>query len=152
MVGTPRPRCSGRTVQRFPPVVDLQAMLDAEAALAAAAADAGGVPPAAAEAVAGGCRAELCDAAAIAADGREAGTPVIPLVRALTAQLPAPAAAHVHRGATSQDIIDTALMLVARRALPQIAAALRAAADRAAALARDHRTTPMAGRTLLQQA
>src|SRR5947199_106650 len=78
--------------------------------------------------------------------------PAIPLVRALTARLSPAAAAHVHRGATSQDLIDTALVLVARRTLPGAAADLTRAGDRAAALADAHRTTPMAGRTLLQQA
>jgi 3-carboxy-cis,cis-muconate cycloisomerase len=83
---------------------------------------------------------------------RSAGNPVVPLVRALTAAAGDPAAAHVHRGATSQDVLDTALVLVARRALVPVLADLHAAADSAAGLARAHRATPMAGRTLLQQA
>jgi 3-carboxy-cis,cis-muconate cycloisomerase len=58
----------------------------------------------------------------------------------------------VHRGATSQDIIDTAVMLLARRAIETIDADLSAAADHAADLARFHQATVMAGRTLLQQA
>ena len=95
-------------------------MLDAEAALAAACADVGLVPREAADEIAAACRAELYDAAAIAADARAAGNPAIPLVRALTARLSPAAAAHVHRGATSQDIIDTAISLTARRSLPAI--------------------------------
>src|SRR5262249_16311416 len=59
---------------------------------------------------------------------------------------------HVHRGATSQDVVDTAAMLVAHRALPHLLDDLRATTDAAAALAGAHRATLMAGRTLLQQA
>jgi 3-carboxy-cis,cis-muconate cycloisomerase len=110
------------------------------------------VPQAAADEIATACRAELYDAAALAADARAAGNPAIPLVRALTARLSPAAAAHVHRGATSQDIIDTAMSLTARRSVPTIAADLRRAGDRCAALAAEYRTTPIAGRTLLQQA
>ena len=82
-------------------VVDLQAMLDAEAALAQASADAGVVPRDAAAEIAAACRAELYDPAALAAAARDAGNPAIPLVRALTARLSPAAAAHVHRGATA---------------------------------------------------
>lgn len=133
-------------------MVNLQAMLDAEAALAGACADVGIVPREAAAEIAANCLAELYDAAAIARDAREAGNPAIPLVRALTARLSPAAAAHVHRGATSQDIIDTAASLAARRSLPAIGGDLERAATRCAALAAEHRTTPMPGRTLLQQA
>jgi 3-carboxy-cis,cis-muconate cycloisomerase len=88
--------------------------------------------------------------------GRQAtliGNPVSALVRALSEQLPAgPAREAVHRGATSQDIIDTAAMLLARRALETIEADLSAAAEGAAGLAAGHVSTVMAGRTLLQQA
>jgi 3-carboxy-cis,cis-muconate cycloisomerase len=66
--------------------------------------------------------------------------------------LPESAAATVHRGATSQDIIDTAMMLLARTALDAVLASLSAAAGAAAGLAAAHRDTVMAGRTLLQQA
>jgi len=74
------------------------------------------------------------------------------LVRALTAVLPADARAAVHVGATSQDIIDTAVMLLAKRAIAVICTDLATAADKAAELARAHADTVMAGRTLLQQA
>ena len=63
-----------------------------------------------------------------------------------------PARQHVHLGATSQDIVDTALMLIAQRALVPLLDDARAAADAAAGLAEAHRDTPMIGRTLLQQA
>jgi 3-carboxy-cis,cis-muconate cycloisomerase len=74
------------------------------------------------------------------------------LVRALGAAVKGPATAQVHRGATSQDAMDTAAMLVAQRALGPVLADLDGAADAAARLADRHRATLMAGRTLLQQA
>ena len=80
------------------------------------------------------------------------GTPVPGLLRALRRQLPGAAAAHLHKGATSQDVIDTAMMLVTRRALDLIVADLSAAADACASLAERHRSSIEPGRTLLQQA
>ena len=133
----------------------LQAMLDFEAALARAEARAGVVPAAAAEAIAECCDAGRFDGDAIGRDGRASATPVPPLVRALIAAVrerDEDAARYVHWGATSQDVLDTAAMLVARRALDLILADLGGVASAAAALAREHRETPMAGRTLLQQA
>jgi 3-carboxy-cis,cis-muconate cycloisomerase len=130
----------------------LQAMLDAEAALARALAAAGVIGDEDAEAIAAACVAERFDAAAIAAAATGAGNPVVPLKAALTEAVAGPAAAHVHRGATSQDILDTAAMLVAARALDPLLDDLVAARGAAAELARAHRDTPIAGRTLLQQA
>ena len=91
----------------------------------------------------------------MAAIGREAaatGNPVIPLVRALSDAVGGTAAGHVHHGATSQDIIDTAAMLVAKRALAPLLEDMAEASEAAATLAETHRGTLMAGRTLLQQA
>ena len=82
----------------------------------------------------------------------EAATPVIALVSALRDLVGPDAAASVHVGATSQDIVDTAMMLVARRALEPLLADARGTAAAAAELADRHRATPMAGRTLMQQA
>ena len=130
----------------------LQAMLDAEAALARALASAGVIEEAEAEAIAAACVAERFDAAAIAAAASGSGNPVVPLKAALTEAVEGPAAAHVHRGATSQDILDTAAMLVAARALDPLLDDLLAARLAAGELARAHRDTPVAGRTLLQQA
>jgi 3-carboxy-cis,cis-muconate cycloisomerase len=130
----------------------LQAMLDAERALAAAEARAGVIPGDAAEAIAADCRAELFDPAAIADEGRAPGNPVEPLVRALRDAVGGDAAQYVHWGATSQDILDTATMLVSRNALDLILEDLARVAVNCAALAETHRTTPIAGRTLLQQA
>jgi 3-carboxy-cis,cis-muconate cycloisomerase len=130
----------------------LQAMLDAEAALARALARAGLIEEAEAEAIAAACRAERFDAAAIAAGAAGAGNPVVPLKAALTDAVEGAAARQVHRGATSQDILDTAAMLVTARALAPLLDDVATAAHAAARLARAHRDTPMAGRTLLQQA
>jgi 3-carboxy-cis,cis-muconate cycloisomerase len=130
----------------------LQAMLDVEAALAQALAGADLIPAEHADAIVGACRAELFDVATIGAEAANVGNPAEPLVRALRAQVGGSAAAEVHRGATSQDVVDSAAMLVARRALGVVLPELRGAAEAAARLARDHRDTPMIGRTLMQQA
>ncbi|WBB75929.1 3-carboxy-cis,cis-muconate cycloisomerase [Micromonospora sp. WMMD1128] len=130
----------------------LQAMLDVEAALAQAAADTGIVPPAVAEAIGGRCRAERFDPAALGRAAEAAGNPVVPLVRELTAAVPEHARAWVHAGATSQDVLDTALVLATVRALGPLSGHLDAAVDAAAGLADTHRDTVMVGRTLGQQA
>jgi 3-carboxy-cis,cis-muconate cycloisomerase len=130
----------------------LQAMLDAEAALAVAEARAGLIPTEAAEAIAGCCDATRFDLEEIGYEGRATGNPVPPLVKALTRAVPDDAARHVHKGATSQDITDTAAMLVARRALELILSEVDGIAAACARLADDHRETVMPGRTLLQQA
>ena len=122
-------------------------MLDFEAALAHAVA-----PPEAAAAIAEACRADGLDLAEIGRSAADKGTPVPGLLRALRARLSDEAAAHLHRGATSQDVIDTAAMLVARRALAPLLEDLEVAADACAALAERFRHVPLAGRTLLQQA
>ena len=130
----------------------LQAMLDVERALAAAEARAGVIPAEAARAIADACEAKRFDAGVIGEAGRAPGDPVEPLVRALRDQVGDEAADYVHRGATSQDILDTAAMLVSRRTLDLIVEALAAVAGECARLAEAHRSTPMAARTLLQQA
>ena len=130
----------------------LQAMLDTEAALARASAKAGLVPVEAAEAIAAQCRADRFDPAELGALSAAAGNPVVPLVGQLADRLPPGVADHVHTGATSQDVLDTAAMLVARRALRPLLDDLAGAADACAALAAGHRGTLVAGRTLLQQA
>ncbi|MFG2884721.1 lyase family protein [Streptomyces sp. NPDC048297] len=144
-VGTPVETATGD-------VAVLQAMLDAEAALTRAQAAVGQAPPAAAEAVTAAARAERFDLRDLATRARAGGNPVIPLVSDLTSAVPAEAAPFVHRGATSQDIMDTAMVLMATRAVPLILTDLHRAADALAALARDHRDTPMPGRTLTQHA
>ena len=130
----------------------LQAMLDAEAALARALERAGLAPAGAGAAVTQAARAERFDAGQIGAQASLTGNPVPALVRALTVQVPDFARPAVHQGATSQDILDSAVMLLAREATAVIEADLAAAAAAAARLAAEHSGTVMAGRTLLQQA
>lgn len=130
----------------------VRALLDAEGALARAAARTGLATAADAEAVTAACAGLDVDVAALGAEAAETGNPVVPLVRRLRAAVPGDAAGLVHRGATSQDIVDTAAMLVTHRALGPLLDDLAAAADHAAELAEQHRDTLVAGRTLLQQA
>jgi 3-carboxy-cis,cis-muconate cycloisomerase len=130
----------------------VQAMLDVESALARVEADHGVIPRAAAEGIAARCNAALFDLDELGRAARAGGNPVIPLVATLRASLPEPAGDWVHFGATSQDVLDTAAMLLVARSLPLIDADLRALAAGCAALAETHRSTPMAGRTLLQHA
>ncbi|MFG2139723.1 3-carboxy-cis,cis-muconate cycloisomerase [Streptomyces sp. NPDC048650] len=131
----------------------LRAMLDAEAALTRAQAAVGLAPRQAAAAVTAAAHAH--DPRTLATRARAAGNPVVPLVADLTAAVAARdphAAEHVHRGATSQDILDTALMTVAARALDAVRADLARTAGTLRATAAEHRDTPMAGRTLTQHA
>ncbi|MDX6231699.1 MAG: 3-carboxy-cis,cis-muconate cycloisomerase, partial [Nocardioidaceae bacterium] len=92
-------------------------MLDVEAALAVGGARIGLLPEAAAASIAAQCRNELYDVAAIARGVATDATPVVELVRQLRALVAPEVQAHVHLVATSQDIVDSATMLVARRAL-----------------------------------
>ena len=130
----------------------LEALLDAEAALARAQAGLGLIPAAAGEAVAVAAEAGRFDPRALALAARQGGNPVIPLIGALREAVGAEHADAVHRGATSQDIMDTATMLVADRARAVILGDLARVAAALAALAVRHRVTPMAARTLTQQA
>ncbi len=130
----------------------LEAMLAVEASLARACAYEGLIPAESAQRIVGACDPNGFDVAVIAREAADHASPVVPLVRALRELVGDELAPQVHLGATSQDILDTAMMLVARRALQTILADARAARDAAAALANRHRSTPMSGRTLLQQA
>jgi 3-carboxy-cis,cis-muconate cycloisomerase len=129
----------------------LTAMLQIEAALARALERAGLAPAGAGAAVTEAARAGAIDTAELGRQAALTGNPVPALARALARWVPGYAAA-VHKGATSQDIIDTAAMLLARGALAAAAADMSAAAGATAALAAAHRDTVMIGRTLLQQA
>jgi 3-carboxy-cis,cis-muconate cycloisomerase len=133
----------------------LQRMLDVEAALANVQGGLGLIPSRAATAIRAAARADLYDVSVIAADAARAGNMAIPLARHLTdrvASADREAAQYVHWGATSQDIIDTALVLQLGDAIPTILSHLHRAAASAAAHARTHAATPMSGRTWLQQA
>ena len=140
---------------RFSDRARLQAMLDFEAALADAEAEAGVVPHSCVAAVRAAARAEHYDLDAIATEAANAGNVAIPLVRHLTKRVAATdpeAARYVHWGATSQDVLDTALVLQLRAAVPEVLRHLARAADAASGHAERHADTPMAGRTWLQQA
>ena len=128
----------------------LSAMIEVEAALIGAFVDIE-VAPADAEVDADVLAADV-DLGAIALAARGGGNPVIPLVAALRSSTPEASAPWLHRGATSQDILDSAAMLVASRAAAAISVDLRGVVRALIELADEHRHTPMAGRTLSQQA
>jgi 3-carboxy-cis,cis-muconate cycloisomerase len=134
------------------PAAWLRALLEAERALANAEALAGVIPPEAAGRIAESCREEFFDLGELAARGRAVGNLAEPLVRALREAVGGEAASHVHWGATSQDMMDSAAMLVARDGIDLILEQLDRVAAACAVLAREHRSTPVAARTLLQQA
>jgi 3-carboxy-cis,cis-muconate cycloisomerase len=127
-------------------------MLEVEGALAEAGAAAGVVPPEAASAIVAACAGVTVAADELLVEGWRAGTPVVPLLDIVRAGLDPTAAPWLHHGATSQDVIDTALVLQLRDALGLIDADLRTLAmDLRALIERDGATTVMA-RTLLQPA
>jgi len=130
----------------------LQAMLDFEAALAAAEAEVGAIPATSVAAIRSAADASLYDLDKLGKEAALAGNVAIPLVKALTAKVNERARGHVHWGATSQDVTDTGFVLGARKALPIIRADLCAAMQAVIALADKHRATIMPGRTLMQQA
>ena len=133
----------------------LQSMLDVEVALAESESDLGLIPMDALAAIRDAGKAPLYDIAALAEEATRAGNLAIPLVKVLTKQVAsanADAARFVHMGATSQDIIDTGLVLQLKKAIPPISARLERAAMAAARHARTHAATPMIGRTWMQQA
>src|SRR5512138_3761008 len=105
----------------------LQGMLDFEAALARAEARTGVIPAAAAEAIGRKCQAELFDLHELGVATAQAGAPAIPMVKRLTALVAdadADAARYVHWGATSQDAMDTGVVLQLRRFLALVDADL----------------------------
>jgi 3-carboxy-cis,cis-muconate cycloisomerase len=133
----------------------LQAMLDVEVALAEAQAAVGIVPASCVDPIRDAARADRYDRGALAREAALAGNLAIPLVHHLTravASTHPDASRYVHLGATSQDIIDTGLVLQLKAALPALLAQVDRAATHAAGHARRHRSTPQAGRTWLQQA
>ena len=130
----------------------LQAMLDAEAGLARALERAGLAPAGSGEAVTATAKADNFDPNELGELAALTGNPVPGLARALARRVPQTAVSAVHRGATSQDILDTAAMLMAKRAIDVMLADLAQAAEAAAGLAEAHRASIMIGRTLLQQA
>lgn len=130
----------------------VRALLDAEAALTRAQAGLGLAPEEAASAVTEAADPARFDASSLAERARGGGNPVIPLVADLTKAVGEEHGPYVHRGATSQDILDSALMLVAARTLEPLLADLGRAERALARLAAEHRDTAMPGRTLTQHA
>ncbi|WP_237214501.1 class-II fumarase/aspartase family protein [Falsiroseomonas oryziterrae] len=130
----------------------LARMLEVEAALARAQARLGLIPAAAAEAISAAADVDRLDMAALAAATRNMGFPTVGLVKQLSALAGPEAGRWTHYGATTQDILDTALVLQLRAALDLMGADLDRLIAALAALARAHRGTVMAGRTHAQQA
>ena len=133
----------------------VQAMLDVEAALARAQARVGVTPHSALAPITAACRAQFYDFEALGLAIASAGNSAIPLVKALGKQIAssAPEAErYVHLGATSQDVMDSGLVLQLRAALDLIERDMTQLADVLAAQAQRYATTPLAGRTWLQQA
>jgi len=139
----------------FEPPAYLRAMLDFEAALAAAEAAEGIIPEAAAAAIAKARAGVSFDVEALVAEAKRQGTLVVPFVKTLRAAVEAiapEAARHLHFGSTTQDVLDTAMALCLKPCLDEADRALEAAIRSLARRARGHRATPMAGRTLMQPA
>ena len=139
----------------FSDAARLQHMLDFEAALARAEARCGVIPAAAAAAISSKCMAKLIDVGALAAATAASLNPAIPLVKQLTAlvaQEDPEAAQFVHWGATSQDANDTGLVLQTRKALDILEVGLTALCAGLTKLMQQYRSTPLAGRTLMQHA
>ncbi|HEY4355239.1 MAG TPA: 3-carboxy-cis,cis-muconate cycloisomerase [Acidobacteriaceae bacterium] len=150
-----QPPQSGKALAVFSAEHELQCLLDVEAALARAEARCGIVPASAAETIVAHCQAGLFEPASLAAASTRSGNIAIPLVRQLTRKVAAsdPAAAgFVHWGATSQDIIDTGLILQLRAFLELMEATLGELSQTLAGLIEKHAATIMAGRTWMQQA
>ncbi|NMZ77928.1 3-carboxy-cis,cis-muconate cycloisomerase [Pseudomonas mandelii] len=133
----------------------VQAMLDFEAALARAEARVGLIPLSAAASIAAACQAGHYDFSALGEAIATAGNSAIPLVKALGKQVAAndaEAERYVHLGATSQDVMDTGLVLQLRRALALIESDLAQLGETLATQALRFVATPLAGRTWLQHA
>jgi 3-carboxy-cis,cis-muconate cycloisomerase len=129
-----------------------RSLLEVETGLARVQARLGLIPADAAAAIAAAAATLPFDAATLAAGVLKEGVPIVALTAQLRAALPAGVAPFVHYGATSQDIVDTATVLTARRVLARIDAALLELMRRLAALAGQHRASVMAARTHSQQA
>jgi len=133
----------------------VRAMLDFERALAGAEAEAGVIPEGAARVIAVACTDLNPAPEALAREGKRSGSLAVPLVKALTehvARADARAAAFVHYGSTSQDVLDTALVLCLEPCLADADRVLAASVSRLAGHARRHAGAVMLGRTLMQPA
>ena len=141
--------------QVFSDAERVQAILQFEAALARAEAAVGIIPEANARSISAKCRVENFDLGVIAQDAARAGNLAIPIVKHLTEAVSKDdkdAARFVHWGATSQDAIDTGVVLQLRRALELFDQDLQRLTGTLVSLAEKHRVTPMVARTWMQQA
>ena len=132
-----------------------RAMLAFESALARAQAEEGLIPEASAAAITAACNSLALDEAKLVAEGKRSATLAVPLVEMLRAEISnqsKDAAKHAHFGATSQDVLDTAMALCLRTCLEEADRSLEGAVRGLAAKAREHAATPMIGRTLMQPA
>jgi len=130
-------------------------MLAFESALARAQAEEGLIPEASAAAIVAACNSLVPDEAKLVAEGKRSATLAVPLVEMLRAEISKSsrdAAGHAHFGATSQDVLDTAMALCLRTCLEEADRSLEGAVRGLAAKAREHAATPMMGRTLMQPA
>ncbi|MGZ5104041.1 MAG: lyase family protein, partial [Usitatibacter sp.] len=133
----------------------VRAMLAFERALAEAEAAEGVIPASSGAAIAAACERVSIDVEAMVREAKRSATLAIPLVQALRAEVSAsakPAAMHVHCGATSQDVLDTAMALCLKACLEECDRELDSVVRALARRAREHRSTPMMGRTLMQPA
>jgi len=157
MADNPVARALGRAsfAGAFGDTAYARAMLAFERALAEAQADAGLIPAASARSIAAACEALHPSGEQLVGEARRSGSLAIPLIKALTEEVrkhDAAAAGHVHYGSTSQDVLDTALVLCLKPCLEVADRVLGAAAGLLAAHARRHARTLMLGRTLMQPA
>jgi 3-carboxy-cis,cis-muconate cycloisomerase len=130
----------------------VEALLEVEAALAGAQADAGEVPLGAAGGIARACDVARYDVDAVVTEAALGGNLLIPLLPRLRAIVGADDAGYVHRGATSQDIVDAATALVVRRCAEVVVSSLHRLSRVVADLAAAHGEAPMVARTLGQHA
>jgi 3-carboxy-cis,cis-muconate cycloisomerase len=130
----------------------LREMLRVESAIAVAGAAAGLIPPELAKEIEAACEPSRFDLDELTRRAVDSATPVVPLVQDLRALVPEAAQPYVHLGATSQDVIDTALVLIARRVSSLVLDDLWTVGDDLAELADRHRHAVQIGRTLLQRA
>ncbi len=133
----------------------LQAMLDFEVALARAEARVGVIPKSAAAAIVAAGKADGFDITRLVRETLHNATPGVPLAKVLTERVRSrnpKAAGFVHWGATSQDVADTALILLLKRAQPVLDGDLARLKIALRKLSEQHKNTVMLGRTLMQAA
>lgn len=126
--------------------------LDFEAALARAEAACGVIPAEAARAITAAASIDNLDPQAMKEHFEKVGFAILPLVKQLVAACPEDAGRYVHWGATTQDVLDTGMVLQMRRGLTLVEAELDGVIAALVRLARTHRDTPQAGRTFQQHA